>query len=349
MKEDQAMQPQKQPVDLDEEAGPDDEQEEEAVGNGLGTSDGLQAPATTTTTTITNITTKITGSKSDMRENNFDHVEVRMAAEVEPYTDLHDVELSRATIIEQGHPGGGAGGGGGGENNSASLQQSLVKQSRKMSLRSSFVPKPRGDRLEWANVNMSVLMTKRSVKASSKSSSPGDTDKEEEETKRNEPETVHASDHNRDPSAETTTTTEKKIILNNVWGEADPFETTAIMGASGAGKTSLFSVLSGHLPPNKKMTVDGDIRVGGIQIDSTNQDVIRKRFAFVGQEDILHCTSTPREAIRFSARLRLARDISNDEIEALVDHYLVELGLVRCADSVIGGGPGMPKGISGGT
>jgi ABC-type transport system involved in cytochrome bd biosynthesis fused ATPase/permease subunit len=38
----------------------------------------------------------------------------------------------------------------------------------------------------------------------------------------------------------------EKTILDNVWGSAMPGETTAIMGASGAGKTSLFNILAGR-------------------------------------------------------------------------------------------------------
>jgi ABC-type multidrug transport system ATPase subunit len=140
--------------------------------------------------------------------------------------------------------------------------------------------------------------------------------------------------------------TVQKQILNSVWGEARPFETTAIMGASGAGKTSLFSVLSGRLPHNPKIQIERDIRVGDVQWNSANADTLRKRFAFVGQDDVLHTSSTPREAIRFSAKLRLPSSTTDEEIEDLVRHYLAELKLNKCADSIIGGG--LRKGISGG-
>ena len=49
-------------------------------------------------------------------------------------------------------------------------------------------------------------------------------------------------------------------VLNQVDGIARPGELTAIMGASGAGKTSLLDILAGR---SKKGIVKGDVRVNG--------------------------------------------------------------------------------------
>lgn len=81
------------------------------------------------------------------------------------------------------------------------------------------------------------------------------------------------------------------------------------------------------------------------QVDPTNIDV-RKSIAFVAQDDSLPFTATPREAIRFSAKLRLPRITSDEEIDDLADKMLQELGLNECADTMIGGE--LIKGISGG-
>jgi ABC-type multidrug transport system ATPase subunit len=64
------------------------------------------------------------------------------------------------------------------------------------------------------------------------------------------------------------------------------------------------------------------------------------------QDDSLMATSTPREALRFSATLRLPSTFSSAEIEAKVDKLLLDLGLTDCADVIIGGA--LIKGISGG-
>jgi ABC-type multidrug transport system ATPase subunit len=81
------------------------------------------------------------------------------------------------------------------------------------------------------------------------------------------------------------------------------------------------------------------------KVDPTDIEV-RKQIAFVAQDDSLSFTATPREAIRFSAKLRLPRITTDDEIEDLADKMLAELGLSACADTMIGGA--LIKGISGG-
>ena len=140
----------------------------------------------------------------------------------------------------------------------------------------------------------------------------------------------------------------ERVILSNVWGTARAGETTAIMGASGAGKTSLFTVLAGRMQSRDKVRVQADgITLGNTPINPARDANIRRQyFAYVAQEDALHAASTPRESLAFSARLRLPKSTTQQEIDALVQEYIKDLGLTACADSMIGGG--LKKGISGG-
>lgn len=138
---------------------------------------------------------------------------------------------------------------------------------------------------------------------------------------------------------------QEKRVLDNVWGEIPERQTTCIMGASGAGKTSLLNVLAGRLQSNRELRVETEIRLDNQLVDPTNINV-RRNIAFVAQDDSLQVTATPREAIRFSARLRLSRDVTNDEIDQLTERMLLELGLSSCADTIVGGA--LIKGISGG-
>lgn len=117
------------------------------------------------------------------------------------------------------------------------------------------------------------------------------------------------------------------------------------MGASGAGKTSLLNVLAGRLQSNRELRIETEIRLNDYLVDPTDISV-RRHIAFVAQDDSLQVTATPREAIRFSARLRLSRDISKEEIDQLTERMLLELGLTACADTIVGGA--LIKGISGG-
>jgi ABC-type multidrug transport system ATPase subunit len=64
----------------------------------------------------------------------------------------------------------------------------------------------------------------------------------------------------------------------------------------------------------------------------------------VAQEDSLQVTATAREAIYFSAKLRLPR--STSKRADADDRMLTELGLLDCADTKVGGH--LKKGISGG-
>jgi ABC-type multidrug transport system ATPase subunit len=85
--------------------------------------------------------------------------------------------------------------------------------------------------------------------------------------------------------------------------------------------------------------------LGGVKIDSRDREV-QKHFAYVSQQDALHESSTPRESLMFSAKLRLPKTTTDDFIEDLVSGMIEELGLGSCCDTIIGGT--FRKGISGG-
>lgn len=88
-----------------------------------------------------------------------------------------------------------------------------------------------------------------------------------------------------------------------------------------------------------------DIMLDGQTVNSQKDMQYKKQIAYVPEDDIsLPKASTPREAIRFSAKLRLSRDTSNETIDHLVEKLIEELDLQECADTVAGGY--MLKGIS---
>ncbi len=133
------------------------------------------------------------------------------------------------------------------------------------------------------------------------------------------------------------------IVLKNLKGTAVPGEVVAIMGASGCGKTSLLNVLSGRVVSMNGHEVNGNFSINGISVKPEN---LGAKVAFVTQEDTLCPTATPREALDFSARLRLPPTVSREDRKRMVDEAIEVLRLGKCADSIIG--DEMIKGISGG-
>jgi ABC-type lipoprotein export system ATPase subunit len=138
---------------------------------------------------------------------------------------------------------------------------------------------------------------------------------------------------------------EEKQILQNVWGQASN-ETTAILGPSGSGKTSLLNILAGRAQSTSNMAIEASITLDGVPVNPSVSLAIRRQIAFVAQEDALNISSTPREAIYFSARLRLPAATTTQELTSLTVTMLAELGLNDCADTMVGGA--LLKGISGG-
>lgn len=135
----------------------------------------------------------------------------------------------------------------------------------------------------------------------------------------------------------------KASILTDVWGRVEATKVCAIMGPSGAGKSSLLNVLAGRSAPAPGIVIEGKVEVGGKVI---NPVAFRKNIAYVMQDDAMLATATPREALAFSANMRLPSTYSGAQIHELVDRLLEELGLTVCADVMIGGA--LIKGISGG-
>ena len=139
-----------------------------------------------------------------------------------------------------------------------------------------------------------------------------------------------------------------KIILNGLTSSIQAKTLTAVMGPSGSGKTSLLKLLTGRMGnKSKKLNYSGEIRLDGKLVDPTDI-AIRKQIAYVEQDVSIPATCTPREAITFSARLRLDKATSDKEVTMVVDDILDNLQLNHVADTLIGGGPLMAGGLSGG-
>ncbi|KAI8629764.1 hypothetical protein F5Y19DRAFT_75536 [Xylariaceae sp. FL1651] len=133
-----------------------------------------------------------------------------------------------------------------------------------------------------------------------------------------------------------------KAILSDIRGIAHPGEITAIMGASGAGKTSFLDILARK---NKRGHASGDFYVNGEKVSDVD---FKSVVGFVDQEDTMLPTLTVHETILTSALLRLPRNMGRAAKEQRVFEVEKQLGIYHIRDSLIGSEEGKGRGISGG-
>lgn len=133
-----------------------------------------------------------------------------------------------------------------------------------------------------------------------------------------------------------------KQILSGIQGVAHPGELMAVMGASGAGKTTFLDILARK---NKRGQVSGNFYVNGEKVSDTEYKNV---IGFVDQEDTMLPTLTVHETILTSALLRLPRDMSRGAKEQRVFEVEKQLGIYHIRDSLIGSEEGKGRGISGG-
>lgn len=96
-------------------------------------------------------------------------------------------------------------------------------------------------------------------------------------------------------------------LLSNVSGVFSPGVLTALVGSSGAGKTTLMDVLAGRKTGGY---TEGDIRISGYPKE---QQTFARISGYVEQNDIHSPQVTVEESLWFSARLRLPKEISKEK------------------------------------
>ena len=119
-------------------------------------------------------------------------------------------------------------------------------------------------------------------------------------------------------------------LLKGVNGYFECGTVTALMGSSGAGKTTLLDVLA-----DRKNT--GVVR-GEVFLNGKPKDVhaFRHIMGYVEQFDSLAPRDTAREAIEFSAAMRLPRGTTVQQRGAWVEHVLDMLELTSLENTIVG-------------
>ncbi|XP_043706528.1 ABC transporter G family member 28-like isoform X2 [Telopea speciosissima] len=131
-----------------------------------------------------------------------------------------------------------------------------------------------------------------------------------------------------------------KHLMRSVTGKIVPGHVSAVMGPSGAGKTTFLSALAGK--------ITGCIMTGSILINGKDESIrsYKKIIGFVPQDDIVHGNLTVEENLWFSAKCRLSADMPKPDKVLVVERVIESLGLQAVRDSLVG--TVEKRGISGG-
>jgi ABC-type lipoprotein export system ATPase subunit len=129
----------------------------------------------------------------------------------------------------------------------------------------------------------------------------------------------------------TSTGGEDLRLLNDIYGYFKAGRMCALMGESGAGKTTLMDVIA-----MRKNTgiISGEVRVNGFPQD---RKTFRRCSGYVEQFDVQSPQLTVRETVLFSARLRLdGSTVTAEDKQKFSDMVLKTLELTPLADSLVG-------------
>ena len=122
-----------------------------------------------------------------------------------------------------------------------------------------------------------------------------------------------------------------KCIINGISGVFSPGTLTAILGGSGAGKSSLLAALA-SLTPYANVSTDS-LRLNGCE--ATLLDC-KKISSFVAQSDILFTHLSVYENLYFCAKTRLPKGTTKTEIDAIIDATLESLDLLPMKHQLVG-------------
>eukprot|EP00804_Cyclotella_cryptica_P005988 CCRYP_000244-RD/>CCRYP_000244-RD protein AED:0.08 eAED:0.08 QI:148/1/1/1/0.86/0.87/16/1290/1209 len=127
---------------------------------------------------------------------------------------------------------------------------------------------------------------------------------------------------------------ERVRLLNNVSGMFTSGRMCALMGESGAGKTTLMDVIALR---KRSGTITGEILLNGFPQNNVS---FRRCSGYVEQFDVQSAELTVRETIRFSAILRLDRSnpvfATPDGLNKHIDHVIDMLELTHEAEILVG-------------
>lgn len=121
----------------------------------------------------------------------------------------------------------------------------------------------------------------------------------------------------------------KKLILNHISLTINPGELVAILGGSGAGKTTFMNCINGFEP-----ATEGRVLINGTDLYK-NYQTIKSSIGYVPQQDIVHDNLTLEDMLTYTGRLRLPRDVTKQELSQRVAEVLDMVDLTAQRDTFI--------------
>ncbi len=109
-----------------------------------------------------------------------------------------------------------------------------------------------------------------------------------------------------------------------------PGELVALIGGSGAGKSTILNCMCGYLPP-----AAGAVYINGVDL-YRNFETLKKTYGYVPQSDIVYNNLSVRDMLLYAAKLRLPQDTGPEEIETAIRRAVQTVGLEDRIDHMIG-------------
>ncbi|WOG95526.1 hypothetical protein DCAR_0414849 [Daucus carota subsp. sativus] len=125
-------------------------------------------------------------------------------------------------------------------------------------------------------------------------------------------------------------TEDKLMLLKGVSGAFRPGVLTALMGVSGAGKTTLMDVLAGRKTGGY---IEGHITISGYP---KKQETFARISGYCEQNDIHSPHVTVYESLLYSAWLRLPSDVNSERKKMFVDEVMELVELKSLRDALVG-------------
>lgn len=121
----------------------------------------------------------------------------------------------------------------------------------------------------------------------------------------------------------------RKKILNQVYGDIGSNEFVAIIGGSGAGKTTVMNAMSGF-----DRDIEGNVFCNGIDL-RRNFNGLKNMIGFVPQQDIIYENLKLKKMLLYTAKMKMPSDTTRKEMELRIYKVLEMVDLTQHADIYI--------------